>query len=147
QVENVLAFDPASPGGDPVPVPAGETMGMFASGVSAAVSADLRFFAQSLQTPRESGIAAIRVGALDRPDWPGQALATALRPGCGYLLPKLPFSPGGDRIAASFDCPPRWGTISSALVVWDIEDRRELARVPTQDEWRQIVWLDESSVV
>ena len=48
----------------------------------------------------------------------------------------------GRYLAASFDAPREWGSEYSALIMWRIEDRAMLARVPSWNaEWRHIVWL------
>lgn len=145
-IDQALAYDLDDTQAVPTAVPRDVTAAMFASGVSAAISPDHRYFAQAISTPRASGLAAIRVGFLDRPDFAGSIFGTTLSPQCTYGLPRIAFSPDGNSIAAAFSCSARWGITASAMVVWDIDRSQERALVPTTTDWRQIVWLDNDTI-
>lgn len=121
--------------------------GFFSSGVSTVLSPRGTIYAQGLDGARDSGVAGLRIGTVDALDAPGRLLATRLREGCSYYLPRLAFSPDGTKLAAAFSCPPRWGTESSALVVWDMATYKTLARIATEKWWQLPRWTSESSLL
>jgi hypothetical protein len=117
---------------------------IFVNGIASAMSADGTRIAQHVETRGDSGIVAVRIADAAFASWSGQLLVAPLqawRLG-GQQLPELSFSPDGRYLAASFDAPREWGKENSALIVWRIDDRAMIARVPSWNaEWRHIVWL------
>lgn len=121
--------------------------GFFSRGVGTALSPDGTVYAQNLDGMRESGVAALRVGNVANLEAPGLLFAARLREGCNYFVPHIAFSPDGNRIAAAWWCPTRWGQESSALLVFDIEQNKAVARIPTDDWWSAPRWLDNDTVL
>lgn len=123
---------------------------IFGNGIAAAMSADGLRIAQHVETRGDSGIVAVRIADTDFASWAGQLLVAPLRGWRlgGQQLPELSFSPDGRYLAASFDAPREWGAENSALIIWRIEDRAMVARVPSWNaEWRHISWLPDQPAV
>lgn len=147
EMDRTQVFDPADPTAEPVALTGKPPPGMFAQGVTTVLSGDGWFYAHAIPTMRDSGIAGVRVGPSNNRAAPGMLLAAKLREGCSYALPRLAFSPDTRKLAAAFDCSPRLGTESSALIVWDLEGRQTLARIPTAMPWSSMLWLDDETLV
>jgi hypothetical protein len=123
---------------------------IFGNGIAAAMSADGLRIAQHVETRGDSGVVAVRIADTEFASWAGQLLVAPLRAWRlgGQQLPELSFSPDGRYLAASFDAPREWGAENSALVIWRIDDRAMVARVPSWNaEWRHIVWLPDQPAV
>jgi len=127
-----------------------EAAPIFTTGTARASTADGRLIAQHVETLKDTGIVAVRLAESQYSDWAGQLLVASLgswRLG-GQQLPELSFSPDGRYLAASFDAPDEWGKENSALIVWRIEDRQIVARVPTwRAEWENITWLADQPAI
>lgn len=146
-VESAEVFDLSDPAAEPTGLTGMPPPAMFAAGVQTALSGDGSFYAQGVPVNQDAGVAGIHIGAMRDRGAVGAVLATRLRAGCSYGLPRLAFSPDGRKLAAAFACPPRFGTESSALLIWDLVERRTLARIPTGNGWSQPLWLDASTVL
>lgn len=147
QWDAVVAFDLSKPKQRPVGASSAEARAIFAHGVQTALSTDGATFAQALKGGRDSGIVGARVGAREHPSRPGVLLAARLATGCSYSLPSFAFSPDASRLAATFSCPPRWGATTSALIVWELDQAKLLATIPTNWDWGEMLWLDDQSLV
>lgn len=123
---------------------------IFVNGIASAMSADGARIAQHLETRDDSGVVGVRIADAAFASWAGQLLVAPLQ---GWRLgdqqlPELSFSPDGRYLAASFDAPREWGRDNSALIVWRLDDRAIVARVPSWNaEWRHIAWLADRPAV
>jgi hypothetical protein len=142
--DTVLAFDPAQ-AGQPETGSA-ETAALFSSGLNTVIRQDGALYAQKLEAAA-SGVVGVRLAATAQPEAPGVLLAAQLRGGCSYHFVDMAFSPDGNRLAATADCPDRWGKESSALIVWDVETGGVVRRIPTRHWWGDMAWLDAQTLV
>ena len=118
---------------------------LYRQGLAGALSPDGTVLAQHVRTRKSSGVVAVRVVDANTTDGPGSLLVAPLSAWLpdGHTWPTLWFSPSGAHLAASFDSADVWGTQTSALVIWDVESREMVQRIPThRAEWDQLIWLE-----
>lgn len=134
--------------GTPLPDLAGEpALGLFSSGISRALSADGTTMAQHVETREDTGIVALRLADAAFPAWSGGLVTAPLGGWSDQILPRLWFSPDSKFVAAAFDSAPVWGRDTSALLIWDMESKALVQRIPTHSaDWDSLVWLDKRQV-
>lgn len=145
-VDRTEVFDLAEPETPPVRLAGSPPPAMFASGVQTVLSGDGSLYARGVPSGR-SGTAGVQVGPVNDRDAPSLILATQLRPGCTYNLPPLAFSPDGSKLAAILSCSARWGTVGSALAVWNVATGDVLARIPTNHGFGDMLWQGEETLL
>ena len=127
-----------------------EARPLFHQGVSWALSPDGALLAQHVRTRADTGVVAVRLSSAAAPGTEGELLVAPLGAWLpeGQLVPRLSFSPSGSHLAGLFDSAPVWGRATSALLVWDVETRELVRRVPTRrDRWDNLVWREEAREV
>ena len=126
----------------------GNAIPIYSQGVSQAFSPDGKLLAQHVETEGDSGIVAIRLADAAFQSWSGTLLTAPLGSWSKQMLPMLWFSPDGKFLAAAFDDPNVWGKETSALLIWDIEARALVQRVPTRNaDWDSLAWLPDQRAV
>jgi len=145
--QEILAYDPATPDAEPVAVDIAAAGTILSAGLNLAFSPDGTLFAQALPALRGRGVAGLRAGLVERPDVSGLLLATRVPEDCSPTFVDIGFSPGGGRIAATFECNHRWGNEGSKLAAWDINAGHLLADMSATDWWGDFLWIDEATLV
>lgn len=127
-----------------------EAWPLFQQGISWALSPDGALLAQHVRTRADTGIVAVRLSSAAAPGTEGELLVAPLGAWLpeGQLAPRLSFSPSGSHLAGLFDSAPVWGRATSALLVWDVETRELVRRVPARrDRWDNLVWREDAREV